>query len=186
MIRKFDLNLMIMFAGILLGGGLGFISWVFQRESKPLSNLQLFQVFDQSMGYPATDFELETLTGDVVRLSQYQGKPVLINFWATWCGPCQVEMPLIQEFYQKYASEMEVLAVDYDEPTSDVQAFIDKFGFSFPVLLDPGGKIADQYQVKGFPTTYFIDREGTVRGVYVGSLSRDLIVRYLKNIGVGQ
>lgn len=186
MIRKIDQNLLILFAGIVLGGGLGFISWVFQRESGSLSNTQLFQVFDQSLGYPAVDFELENLTGDVVRLSGFQGKPVLINFWATWCGPCQVEMPLIQEFYQKYASEMEVLAIDYDEPTADIQAFFDKFKLTFPVLLDPGGKITDQYQVRGFPTTYFIDREGVVRGVHVGSLSRNLIEKYLKNIGVGQ
>src|SRR5512147_1010533 len=93
------------------------------------------------VGSPAPDFQLNRLDGQSVRLSDLQGKPVLINFWATWCGPCTTEMPAIQKIYEQHPSQFTVLAVNADEPVSDIQSFLKDKGLTFDILLDPGGKV---------------------------------------------
>jgi thiol-disulfide isomerase/thioredoxin len=110
----------------------------------------------------------------------------LINFWATWCGPCQMEMPLIQKYYRKYSPDLVVLAVNNDEPPGDVQAFIDQMKLTFPVLLDPGVQVENQYRIRAFPTSLFIDTEGLIRYEHIGILNEQQLVQYLKQIGVGE
>ena len=186
MLRKIDKNLLILLAGLLLGVGLGFIIPKIQRGTQPIIHAQSFQIFDDSLGFAAVDFTLESLSGDTVQLADMQGRPVIVNFWATWCGPCKLEMPLIQEFFVRYSPELEVLAINFEEPIGDIQSFADELGLTFPVLLDPEGRIAELYQVRGFPTTFFIDREGIVQGVYLGTLSKSVLEGYLAKIGVGE
>jgi thiol-disulfide isomerase/thioredoxin len=185
-LRKIDKNLLVLWAGLIIGGGLGLFSTIFIGENRSLVGSQSLSVFENGAGLLAANFDLETTSGKSIQLSDIQGKPVLVNFWATWCGPCQVEMPVIQEYYEKYNPNIEVLAINYDESIGEVEPYVNKLGLTFPVLLDPGGKIADLYQVRGFPTTYFIDREGFVRGVFVGILSKKVIENNLKKIGVGE
>jgi len=185
-LRKIDKNLLILCAGLIIGGGLGLFSNIFLRENRSIGGSRSLGVFENSAGSLAGNFNLETTSGKAIQLSDIQGQPVLVNFWATWCGPCQVEMPLIQEYYEKYNPNIEVLAINYDESIGEIEPYVNKLGLTFPVLLDPGGKITDLYQVRGFPTTYFIDREGIVRGVFVGILSKKVIEDNLKKIGVGE
>jgi cytochrome c biogenesis protein CcmG, thiol:disulfide interchange protein DsbE len=184
--RKIDKNLLVLCAGLIIGGGLGLFFNIFLRENGSVDGSQVLGVFENGAGSLADNFDLETTTGKMIQLSDLEGKPVLVNFWATWCGPCQVEMPLIQKYYEKYTPGLEVLAINYDESIGDIQPYMKKLGLTFPVLLDPGGKTADLYRVRGFPTTYFIDREGFVRGVFVGILSKKGIEDNLKKIGVGK
>jgi peroxiredoxin len=136
------------------------------------------------LGTLAPDFELVNLSGDLVRLSDYKGTPVLINFWATWCGPCKLEMPSIQERYKTLAPRFEVLAVNFDEPVERVEGFVDEVGVSFPVLLDPGAKIQELYRVRGYPTTYLVDANGYIQVHHVGFMSEAQLDRYLEQAGV--
>jgi thiol-disulfide isomerase/thioredoxin len=185
-LRKIDKNLLVLCGGLIIGGGLGLFSNLLLHESGSMDGSRSLGVFENGVGSPAANFDLEAASGKTIQLSDMEGRPVLVNFWATWCGPCQVEMPLLQEYYERYNPNLEVLAINYDESIGEIQPYVKKFGLTFPVLLDPGGKTADLYQVIGFPTSYFIDRDGFVRGVFVGILSKKVIEENLKKIGVGE
>jgi thiol-disulfide isomerase/thioredoxin len=113
---------------------------------------------------PSKDFEATTLDGRAVRLSDLKGKVVLVNFWATWCGPCVQEMPTLVDVYQKYRDRgLEILAISVDEEAAryKVGRFVKEHELNFPVLYDNG--IAELYNVASYPTSLLIDREGTVR-----------------------
>jgi thiol-disulfide isomerase/thioredoxin len=117
----------------------------------------------------APDFLLETLDGGTLRLSDLQGKAVLVNFWATWCGPCRSELPHLVAAYDRYRQEgLEIVAVNLQEDEDTVARFVQEFGMQFPVVIDRGGEVADEYRVLGLPTSYFIDRSGVVRSIYTG------------------
>src|SRR5690625_912312 len=106
-------------------------------------------------GEKAPDFELETLDGETVKLSDFQGQPVLLNFWATWCPPCREEMPDIQKLHEN--NDVKVLAVDAFETEKSeegVQEFVDEMGVTFDILLDENSKVITVYNVMSFPTTY--------------------------------
>lgn len=123
------------------------------------------------VGTFAPDFRLKTLKGEAAALSDYRGKIVLINFWATWCGPCKAEMPSMEALYRSYPREdFEILAVSIDiDPAAPIQQFIEDFGFTFPVLLDETFQVNDQYQVRVVPTSVVVDRKGIVTHRLLGA-----------------
>ena len=135
-------------------------------------------------GSLAPDFTLTALGGEKQSLSQYRGKAVLINFWASWCEPCKAEMPLIEQYAQKYPSQLVVLGLNSEETPLVVRSFADSFKITFTILLDTNGVVSDLYRVDGFPTTFFIDATGRIQAEQVGSLTRDNMDRYLASIGV--
>ncbi|MEH6991824.1 redoxin domain-containing protein, partial [Neobacillus drentensis] len=98
------------------------------------------------VGAKAPDFELKTLSGDTVKLSDLKGKKVMLNFWATWCPPCKAEMPAMEEFHKEAGDEVVILAVNID-PHLDVKAFVDENGITFPIPLDAEDKVNETYQV---------------------------------------
>jgi peroxiredoxin len=119
----------------------------------------------------APDFRLETLDGGTLRLSDLQGKAVLVNFWATWCQPCRSELPHLVTAYDRYRQEgLEIVAVNLQEDEDTISGFVEEFGLQFPVVIDRSGDVADKYRVIGIPTSYFIDRSGVVRSIYTGPL----------------
>ena len=123
------------------------------------------------VGKPAPNFQLPNLGGQSVSLSDFQGKPVLINFWASWCPPCRIEMPYIQEVFEEWSGQgLVVLAINIGESSSKVKEFMENHALSFPVLLDMQGKVAEQYNVLiwGIPTTFFIDKDGIIQAIRVG------------------
>jgi thiol-disulfide isomerase/thioredoxin len=108
------------------------------------------------------------MDGQQVSLQQYRGKVVFLNFWATWCIPCREEMPALERLHQTYqAQDLAIISIDLKEGVDQVKAFFQKLGLSFPSLLDPNGVVFRDYLVAGMPTTYLIDRDGTMvaRGV---------------------
>jgi thiol-disulfide isomerase/thioredoxin len=115
-------------------------------------------------------------------LVDLRGQVVLINFWATWCGPCKLEMPAIQARYND--GGFAVLAVDFDEPADRVQAFVNDLDLSFSILLDPGGVVQELYRVRGYPTTFFVDADGIIRVLHIGEMSEEILDQYLAQMGV--
>jgi len=125
-------------------------------------------------GELAPDFALLSVDGERVALSDFRGKIVVLNFWATWCPPCRAEMPELQAAWEERGADggddgdIVVFAVDFDETAGEVSGFIDEFGLTFPVALDGGGSVAEHYGVRGFPATFFIDAEGVLRSKNLG------------------
>ena len=131
-------------------------------------------------GRAAPDFLLETLDGGRLRLSDLQGKAVLVNFWATWCPPCRSETPHLVAAYDRYRQEgLEIVAVNLQEDGDTIASFVQEYGMQFPVAIDRSGDVAGKYQVIGIPTSFFIDRSGVIRSIYrgpfVGQQSRQAI-----------
>jgi peroxiredoxin len=124
-----------------------------------------------AVGNPAADFTLPDLNGRQLRLSDYRGKMVLLNFWATWCKPCTTEMPAMQAAYDKLREQgLVVLAVNELEDTAKVRQHIETYGHTFPVLMDGNNRVANMYGVFGLPVTVFIDPNGVVQEYIKGGL----------------
>jgi len=138
------------------------------------------------VGSLAPDFALSSISGEMIQLNQLQGKPVLINFWATWCAPCVIEMPNIQKYYKEFDHQFEVLAVNAGEKNLTVEQFANALGIEFPVLLDPDNKIQLLYRVRGYPTTYVLDADGIIRAQHIGLLGESQIEEYLALVGVSK
>ena len=120
-------------------------------------------------GEPAPDFALASAKSDAVKLSDYRGKVVYLDFWASWCAPCRKSFPWMNEIKQRYASQgLEVLAVNMDGQRGDAEAFLSAHPAAFTVAFDDQGKTATAYRVKGMPSSYLIDRDGKVREVHTG------------------
>lgn len=137
------------------------------------------------VGAPAPDFTLKNLSGEDVTLSKLQGQVVLVNFWATWCAPCRAEMPAIQRRYDALKDQgFTVLAVDDDEAQRDVAAFAEAYELTFPILLDPGESVVGLYRVLAFPTTFIVDRQGTIQKLHIGALTEAALDQYLTDLGL--
>jgi peroxiredoxin len=133
------------------------------------------------VGAKAPDFELKTLAGDTVKLSDLKGKKVMLNFWATWCPPCKAEMPAMEEFHKEAGDDVVILAVNID-PHLDVKAFVDENKITFPIPLDEEDTVNETYQVLSIPTTYFIDTKGNIGNKYIGAMNLDAMKQYTKEL----
>ena len=121
------------------------------------------------VGQPAPDFVLKSASGENIRLSEYRGDIVMINFWATWCGPCRQEMPLLDELYGRYGKVgFSLLGVNIDDDSEKALEMAEELGVSFPVLFDAEKEVSKRYQVEAMPVTVLVDRSGTVRHVHHG------------------
>ncbi|WP_088053486.1 thiol-disulfide oxidoreductase ResA [Virgibacillus dakarensis] len=136
-----------------------------------------------SVGDYAPNFSLETLQGERVELKDYRGKGVFLNFWGTWCKPCKVEMPYMEEEYKKFKEQgVEILAVNIEESDLIVQNFVDRYGLTFPILMDRGGAVTGQYKIGPIPTTYLIDENGKVLKIITGNMNQESVREYMKLI----
>jgi len=132
-------------------------------------------------GYRAPDFTLLDLNGNEVALRSFRGRPVLVNFWATWCPPCRKEMPDLQAFHEKYGDKVALIGINWGEDKNEVEDFLKKFGITYPNLLDANGKIFALYRLTGLPSSFWIDEEGIIRGVWLGAMkTQDIIAGFQK------
>ncbi|CAN5823214.1 hypothetical protein BH23GEM9_BH23GEM9_24550 [soil metagenome] len=152
---------------------LGGLIWINRDRFTPLD-----------VGSRAPGYAVLTLQGDTVELSSYRGDVVLLNIWATWCLPCVREMPALQRLHEELEPHgLRIVAVSVDapagmlgsfgQPGGDIAEFRDRFGITFTVLHDPSGRIQSRYQVNGLPTTFIIDRDGTIRRKLLGAAEWD-------------
>lgn len=136
-------------------------------------------------GNAAPDFELTTLDGEKMSLSDLKGKKVLVNFWATWCPPCRSEMPDMQQIYDEYDDDVVIAAVNLTSSESSVdtvESFVNELSLTFPILLDEKGKVNNEYEVLSYPTSYFIDEEGIIKTKFVGALSYDQMKKLIDDM----
>ncbi len=146
------------------------IFWLIFRSS-PVQT-----VVPPQIGVTLRDFTLEDVNGETVRLSDYKGKHVLINTWATWCPPCKAEMPLLNQYYQAHAAEgFVILAINAGDTQAEAAAFASQNDLRFHVLLDPGTQLLNQMAIHSFPTSILIGRDGVVKAIHIGLFTQESI-----------
>lgn len=182
-------KLMLLLGGILLGLGVGVVLFFGFLKPDAIPNVSVLTQRSEplpipSLDAPPPDFELISLSGESIQLADYRGKLVLLNFWATWCAPCRLEMPAFQNRFEEYDGALAIVAVNNAEAPADVQAFVDEFELTFDVLLDPEAKIQRLYLVRGYPTSVIIDAEGIMRVQHIGLMSEGQLDGYLQEIGL--
>lgn len=143
----------------------------------PSGNNGLLEVGDKALNFTLLD-----LDGNPVSLSDFEGQPVIINFWATWCAPCRIEMPELQEAYEAYQDDgLVILAINQDEPADLAREYFEEeMGLTFTALLDDNSAISTAFGIFGLPSTFFIDPEGTVTAIHRGPLTFSQIEGYLE------
>jgi peroxiredoxin len=132
------------------------------------------------VGRAAPDFLLETPDGGTLRLSDLQGRPVLVNFWASWCAPCRQEMPELVRAYERHRDAgLEIVGINLQEPDQRVLDFAEEFGIEFPLVIDRDGELSDVWRlggpIQGIPTSYFIDATGVIRAEHYGPMTEELL-----------
>lgn len=136
-----------------------------------------------TIGAQAPRFALSDLDGNEIRLSDLRGRPVIVNFWATWCGPCVEEFPLLEQAASEHAVDgLAVIGIVYRDNADGVRAFMDRMGASWPAVMDPGEKVAQEYGIFGPPESFFIDAGGTILARQIGQLSAADLERHLAQI----
>ena len=156
----------------------------FYRLSAETQGLDLGQKAPELVGENGgASVQLMDLDGRPVSLASLKGQPVWINFWATWCPPCQRETPVLRDTFEAHKSEgLVLLAIDVQEPADTVRSYANRYGLTYRIGLDVTGAIFRTYRIFGLPSQYFIDRDGVIRGRYFGPLTRDQAESQLKAI----
>ena len=134
----------------------------------------------------ANDFEVLDINGNKVKLSDFYGKPIVVNFWATWCGPCKTELPEFEEMYNEYNEKIEFLMVNltdgYNDTVENVKEFIRENNYEFPVYFDTEYSATNAYRIYSIPQTLFIDKDGNIIKLYKGQISRQTLQRYIEKM----
>lgn len=159
---------------VLLASAVGYTVYAnFKKD-----DIQVLAVGDQ-----APDFVLTDLNGQRHRLSEYKGQGVFLNFWATWCKPCEKEMPYIKNQYQEYKDKgVQVLAVDIGESELAVKKFVERKQLDFPILIDKDTSVQTAYGVNPLPVTYLIDKEGKLVKIHTGPMTEATVKEYMELI----
>lgn len=175
---KRNLSGLLIFMGI--GAWVFALGFVFVRSKIAASPSAVAPM----VGHTAPDFELLNLDGQPIRLSELRGQPVLINFWATWCGYCLDEMPVIEKYYERFTPDLTVLGVEVGDSVDDIRAVVEKYGFTYDILRDPDSRVFDQYKLDAFPVTFMVDSQGIIQVKHLGWMSEDKLVSYLSQVGL--
>jgi len=166
--------LLLILAGLMIGTLLGSMILITGTASRP----------GPVIGTQVDDFSLPGLQNQTIQLSQYRGKAVILNFWATWCVPCKDEMLLLQKYSDQMHSLLVVIGINSSEQAPDVAAFVAANQIKFPIALDLSGEITRKFMINGYPTSFFVDAKGILRDEHIGALRDDLIRGYLQAVGV--
>jgi peroxiredoxin len=167
--------------GTLKGGSIGSASGL-----TPIPNTGVLDPQRPDVGKPAPDFALiDVRDGTTIRkLSDFRGKPVVVNWYASWCGPCKEEIPDFQRLYETNRDALTVLGVDALESRGKALGILDELKATYPAVVDTTGVVTDHYRVTGLPVTFFIDKDGIIRAIKTGQIHRDELEQNLAKIGI--
>jgi peroxiredoxin len=169
---------MMIGAGLLILG----LSGLFVISQPGVSNERNLEIsaIPVAVEYPAPKLELFDLEGKPVSLENLRGNIILVNNWATWCPPCKEEMPVFEDFYQEHKQEgFTIIAVEAGQSEAEVASFVNSYQLSFPIWLDPQNKALDAFRNQRLPSSYLIDRVGTVRMAWTGEITRKTLDQYV-------
>lgn len=173
---------------LVIGGMIAFMVKSNVEETDEPIDLLATEVQGLDQGATPPDFELKTLDGDVVKLSDLKGKKVLLNFWASWCGPCKAEMPHMQKYYETHRDDTDFEMIAVNLTTSErrghegIEEFVDAYGLTFPIPLDEDGKVGEAYNAISIPTTYMLGTDGTVGQKIVGPMDEEMMADLIDNL----
>ncbi|NLK08207.1 MAG: redoxin family protein [Firmicutes bacterium] len=167
--------------GVLVVGALALMLLLGFNSSVPAA-AETKKIVSPRVNYLAPDFVVKDLDGNDATLSQHLGKPVFINFFATWCGFCRLEMPYIEKLYNEVGDEVIFMVIDLMESQKVVEDFFAKEGLTVPVYLDAKGASATSYGVRGIPASFFIDADGVIQDIGLGALTEERLRQGLEKI----
>lgn len=171
---------MIMLAGGLAATGAMFLLIKNNQARTVTASAADISAVPLEMDYPAPELDLTTLDGAPVSLADFRGNVVLVNLWATWCPPCRQEMPTLNSFYEQYKDQGFVLiSIDQGETYEVVEPFVEEFGLTFPVWLDVNYLAEEAFKTVHLPSSYVIGRDGGVRLMWVGAISKTNLEKYV-------
>ncbi|NEU31045.1 thiol-disulfide oxidoreductase ResA [bacterium LRH843] len=137
-------------------------------------------------GNDAVNFVLNDLEGERIELKEFEGKGVFLNFWGTYCPPCEKEMPVMEELYPTYKEQgVEIVAVNVNEPALTVDRFVKRYDLTFPIAIDKGMNVSDAYGISPLPTTVLIDEHGTIVHVHTGGMTEKMVQDFMERIKPG-
>lgn len=159
-----------------------------QLEAANLASTELDLLVGNQVGELAPDFTATTLDGEIFQLSELRGKTVLVNLFASWCGPCRLEMPHLVDVSNQFdTDEIVFVGLNLQEKPQAVAAFQEEFGIDFPLVLNEDGRLTDSlYTPIGLPTSWFIDQDGVVRYVFAGAMTREVLENVLDDVVAGR
>lgn len=178
----------IMVSGFLIGALLAFV--ILASSQNLQTNQDLFskevdlQTDSPTIGKIAPDFTIAGVKNENISLSDYRGRNVILNFWATWCGPCRLEMPLFQDSFTEFDNDITILGINDGESRNEIAKFINEIGITFDVGIDKTGEVKEDYLVIGLPSTYFLDTEGRIVAIHIGAMTKSQLDGYLDILGV--
>ncbi len=159
-------------------GFLGFLVWGMLNK-QPLTGLSGITMLNR----PAPDFTLTTFKGTTISLEGLSGKPIVINFWASWCPPCRIEAPLLERTWRAYKNrDVVFIGVDVQDREEDALSYIREFDITYPNGPDPTGEISIDYGVSGLPVTFFVSRKGEIVRRWVGAIERSVLISSIEEI----
>ena len=172
------------YAMLMIGVGLvsiGVMSFMLLNNAP--ASTEDFSTVPVQVNYAAPDLALVDLAGNRVSLGDYRGSVVLVNLWATWCPPCREEMPTLKAFYERYkANGFVLIAIDQEETLEVVEPFVKEFALTFPVWLDIDYQAQRQFNTMNLPSSYVIDRNGRVRLMWIGGISKENLEKYVPDV----
>jgi cytochrome c biogenesis protein CcmG, thiol:disulfide interchange protein DsbE len=167
---------------LIVLGVVALVVAVFTSLTKTAANIPQggYSTTPVEVNYPAPELTLESVAGGSESLTDYSDQVVLVNNWATWCPPCKAEMPTLAAYYKAHAKEgFMIVAIEAGEPLDQVKAFVDQYQLPFSVWLDPDGKAVQAFKNGSLPNSYVIDRTGTVRLMWTGEITKEMLEKYI-------
>jgi peroxiredoxin len=179
-----QLSLLRFYAMLMIGTGLIAMGVVlFAFLNKPVASSESLLTVPAQVDFVAPELILTDLSGETVSLNDYRGSVVLVNLWATWCPPCQEEMPELQAFYEKHQAEDFVLiGIDQEETVEVVKPFVARYGLTFPVWLDENYQAGKKLKTESLPSSFVIDDTGKVRLMWFGGVTEQFLEKYVTKL----
>ncbi len=175
-----NILLLVIGAGLILVALAAFLSLPKQNASGQAADLSAASAIPAEVNFPVPAVEIADLQGKPVALSDFSGQVILYNAWATWCPPCKQEMPTLQAYYEAHKDQgFVIVAIEDGEPADEVANFVAEYGLTFPVWPDPKWAATTAFRTDSLPTSFVIDRAGTVRLTWTGAISREMLEKYV-------